>query len=95
MHQLSKDVFRFVFTNPSFSLPTNPKDIQAYLGRHWLIRSNGLVRPYTVLLSQLQCNIEFRSKLLEAYEGGLHDYPFKISKTQSTSELVLIIKRYQ
>lgn len=64
VHQVSKELFKFVFTNSSFSISTNPIDIATYLGRHWLVTSNGVTRPYTVVLSQLQCNVEFRSKLL-------------------------------
>ena len=76
-------MFRFCFRNRTLTLPTNPKDPHSYLGKFWLVTSKGVIRPYTLMLSQLQCNVQYRSALLPAYRDNFQAR-IKIVKQDTT-----------
>lgn len=63
--EISPNLFKFLIKNRDFSIDTNPRQPNSYLGKFWLVTTaSGTTRPYTAVLSQLPCNVLFRARLL-------------------------------
>jgi hypothetical protein len=91
--ELSPNLFKITFHNQDFTIKTNPKQPASYLGKYFLLTTEGTTRPYTLLLSQLDYNVAYRTRLLEYYKRKFSG-SFDMERQTSSHEISFIIKRY-